>query len=432
MERIIGFFVDHGYTLELTFSFALFARFFKPKSHFWLRLAVSYLALLAFSIFWKYLNLPINFGTQMAKYLTMYIIAAVSVPFRNVTNTFSTIFVSACGVAMQHAVFVFYTIILEISGFDFDSVFSAVANPFLVVVGYCVISYVFYAKFKDVPPEKFESKSNIIMGVVIVLMSIGLYLLVEYSGVRQNEPFLYMLYAFYDITCSGLALVLEYNIVVGRKLIDDNEILEYLVYKQEEQYKTLKDNMELVNIKCHDMKQQISLFENRMDPGAMEEIKDLIKVFEVNYKTGNEVLDAFFAEKSLVLEKRDIEFNCIADGQAIDFMSPSEIYTLFGNAFDNAVDALSRVKEKNKLLSISVKEKLGMVIIHFENTYNADDLRLEDGMPVTTKDNRDYHGYGLRSIKLIAEKYGGTVSVEPRDGVFNLNVMIPIPNKPNS
>lgn len=429
MDQVVSFFVDHGYTIEITLAVTLFSLFFKKRRHCVLRFVAAYVILLAFSVFWQRLSLPQGILEQVVKYLTMQVICIVGVLLCNKVNLFSTLFVGVCGVAVQHGVFILYTVILSLSGNTYDSLFSVFLNPVLIGVCYTLIFYPFYRKFKNVAPEKFESKSNITLGVVVMLMTIVIYTAVECFQVRQTRSDLYILYALYDLICSGLALVLQYSIVVSRKLTDDNEILEYLVYRQEEQYNKLKNNMELVNIKCHDMKQQISLFESRMDAGALEEIKGIINVFEVSYKTGNKVLDAFFAEKSLLLKERDIELDCIVDGACISFLPPSEIYTLFGNAFDNAMEALSKLSGRSKLFTVSVREKLNMVIIHFENACEEEGLTFENGLPVTTKDNTDYHGYGMRSMQLIAEKYQGTLSVEVKDGVFNLNILIPAPTK---
>ena len=427
---VVGFFVDHGYTLELTAAFTMFTVYFERRNLFYGRFLLGYLALLGYSFLWSFAAPALGlsgFPAFFLKYSVMLLIATLNVLFTRKVRTYSLLFVAVCGMATQHVVYVFYTIILVLSGFGFDSLFSAIANPLLVVLGYSVIFRIFYAKFRGVNQEKFESASNVFVGLVVVVLSIVLYLLVEETQVRFEQKMVYILFAFYDVICAALALILQYNIVVSRKLLDDNEILQYLVYRQENQYESLKNNMELVNIKCHDMKQQISMYEDRMDPGALQEIRDLIEIFEVNYKTGNEVLDAFLAEKSLLLKDQEIEFNCIIDGKALSFMPNSEIYTLFGNAFDNAVEALSRVRKKNKLLSISVKQRMDLVVIHFENTCNEEELDFRGEFPMTTKENHDYHGLGLRSMKLIAEKYGGTMSVTVREGIFNLNIVIPVP-----
>ena len=51
----------------------------------------------------------------------------------------------------------------------------------------------------------------------------------------------------------------------------------------------------------------------------------------------------------------------------------------------------------------------------------------EDGLPETTKGNADYHGYGMRSIQAIIDKYGGTMNIEVKDGeVFVLSIVLPL------
>ena len=52
---------------------------------------------------------------------------------------------------------------------------------------------------------------------------------------------------------------------------------------------------------------------------------------------------------------------------------------------------------------------------------------MENGLPVTTKlDEQGFHGFGMKSIRLIAEKYDGSLSVKTQDNVFNLNILLPI------
>ena len=67
-------------------------------------------------------------------------------------------------------------------------------------------------------------------------------------------------------------------------------------------------------------------------------------------------------------------------------------------------------------------------MIHIENPFEGQ-LVLQDGIPVTTKSDKDYHGYGMRSMKYIIRKYGGDLSITTEDMLFQLNIMIPIPNK---
>ena len=48
----------------------------------------------------------------------------------------------------------------------------------------------------------------------------------------------------------------------------------------------------------------------------------------------------------------------------------------------------------------------------------------ESGLPLTTKDNREEHGYGLVNIRKVAQKYFGDIAIEQGDGMFVLHVML--------
>ena len=96
------------------------------------------------------------------------------------------------------------------------------------------------------------------------------------------------------------------------------------------------------------------------------------------------------------------------------------------NALDNAEEAVRKLEDHDKrAISVSIFSRHGIAILQVENFYEGD-LRFVDGLPVTTKGDPNYHGFGLKSIRSTAEKYGGTVSVQAEDGLFLLRVALPV------
>ena len=144
-------------------------------------------------------------------------------------------------------------------------------------------------------------------------------------------------------------------------------------------------------------------------------------------RSGNEVLDVIFTEKSLVCEQKNIRFERIADGEILNFLSASDAYSLLGNMIDNAIEAVSKVAEPaGRVISMMLRESKGMAFLQVENRYTGE-VVFEDGLPVTTKSNTLYHGYGMKSIRSIVEKYGGTLNIRAEDGVFRVTVLLPLP-----
>lgn len=127
------------------------------------------------------------------------------------------------------------------------------------------------------------------------------------------------------------------------------------------------------------------------------------------------------------MQKKKINLCIIADGSATAFIGEADIGALFGNILDNAIEAVENMELSDRMISLNVSQKKGFLYIHEDNRCD-DRLTFADGIPQTLKSDTDIHGFGTKSIKLIAEKYGGKALMACSDGVFSLDIVIPISN----
>ena len=79
-----------------------------------------------------------------------------------------------------------------------------------------------------------------------------------------------------------------------------------------------------------------------------------------------------------------------------------------------------------RLIHLTVSRQKGFVLVRVENYFEGE-LRFENGLPQTTKGDTAYHGYGIKSIRYSARKYGGQMDVSARDGWFELKLLFPLP-----
>ena len=115
------------------------------------------------------------------------------------------------------------------------------------------------------------------------------------------------------------------------------------------------------------------------------------------------------------------------DASHLDFMSTLDIYALLGNALDNAIENVSRYDDDDKrVISLTIKAVGDFLSIQLEN-YCEGDVVFADGLPVTTKRNRQYHGFGMKSMRHLATKYGGSMVTSVKDHVFILQILLPMP-----
>ena len=205
--------------------------------------------------------------------------------------------------------------------------------------------------------------------------------------------------------------------------------MQRLLQETQRQYALKSENIELINIKCHDIRKQVRDMAGRIElsPESAQELAGVVRIYDSTIDTKNRTLNTILTDKSLYCEGKGIELNCIIDGEKLSFINPNDLYALFGNLLDNAIEAVQKLKQPEKqIIGLKVTANGGTLVIHCENYYDGQ-IEYEDGLPRTGKEDARWHGFGLRSIRFIAEKYGGNMTVLPKEGVFNVNIAIPLP-----
>ena len=427
LQAVLGFIYDNGYAVELLAAFSVFACWYKCRKFFVLRYLLVFFLLLSASMIWNLFDVSSPWLTWI-KYIVMIGIAGGGVLFCTCSNLWDAVFCLVGGVATQHLYFRCISLILSFTRFGYESVFRMVITVALFIVVYVSVFFLFKKPLQEREEEgrRSSDRVSLMLGLAIIIVAIILHLYESTHDFLSTDPSLLSAFSCYGILCCLFTLGLEYSLFRNKALSVEKAVLEHLVEKQKEQYEHSKETIDIINVKCHDMKQHIALLESRIEPEELKEITSKIKVYETSYHTGNEVIDVFLAEKSLLFEKNKVQFNCIVDGGCIGFLKPSEIYALFGNACDNAIEALASVPEEDRIFTLSVKRQLDMAVIHMENVFSAD-LTFEDGLPRSTKGDFANHGFGMRSIRMVAEKYHGSVTVRAEGGIFNLNILLPLP-----
>lgn len=231
----------------------------------------------------------------------------------------------------------------------------------------------------------------------------------------------------YSILCCVFLLVIQFHIFEKSKLQQEQEITKYLLQLSQKQYELSRENINIINVKCHDLKHQLGKLKHISSEEEraryIAETQKAILIYDAFVKTGNKALDSVITEKSLLCESKGIRLCSIIDGDAIAFMENADIYALFGNALDNAIASVEGETEDKRIITLNVIRQGAIVRIHMDN-YCGSKLVFQDGLPATTNDDDGYHGFGCKSIKMIAEKYNGQVEMRKEDDRFCLDVLL--------
>ena len=364
-------------------------------------------------------SLPVQFVSFAGLFLLT--VAAMGFCFRlSVPSLFS---LCVAGYAVEHIAYHVAKIVQTLTGLfvgaslgaleDWELMELVVFPPvYLIALG--TIGY-FAAKIECW--KKTDMRFNA-LSIAVVFICVGLTRLVNSYGEEHSIPV-----SIYAITCCVMSLVVQFVLYRTVDLRMENTALNLMWQEERKQYELSKKTIDTINIKYHDLKHKLR--DMRLPEEEVESIQEAVRIYGSRIRTGNEALDVLLTENSLRCSEAGIRLTYMGNGADLGFMQTMDVYSLFGNAITNAVEAVEKLEDAEKKIIDIVSECRGeLVSIHISN-YFSGTLQIEDGLPKTSKTGEEgFHGYGMKSMKLIAEKYGGSLRASAEGDLFTLDIYL--------
>lgn len=407
-----------------------------PRSRFPLRAAAAAAGCFLMALIFPILNYDALYTSVMFLAFFALTIPAAKLCFD--TGWRGCVFCTVAGYSVQHLASVCYDIVLTICGFSgttqvysstaahFDPIPTAIFFEVYALV-YWGLYQIFGRRLKKDEEVTIQRPSLLVLVALVVLVEIVLNALVTYHKYENLDLVYYLAASLTNVICSLSVLVILFSLLLQKSLENELEVVYQMWRQEQKQYEISKQTIDLINVKCHDMKHQIRAISRQtsIDPAALEEMESVISIYGTIVKTGNQALDIILAEKNLYCQKNGVTISCIADGAKLSFMADSDIYSLFGNLLDNAIRSVVALEPDKRVISFSVRAEHALLSINSHNYYGGE-IRMERGLPVSDLAKTGYHGFGVKSMVLIVEKYGGTISFHAKNQVFNLNILFPL------
>ena len=435
------------FAIEIIAAEVLFTTTLKRQKKFWLRTAIWVATTLVATVICGFLP---DFILQNAIWSSLIFFGIFAVSLVALFFCFKETWVNVlfCGIAAytsQHFAFqicnMLFTLVQgvenQISGmyggeqqlafsFDLASLFWILVYAFCFFVVYVIFYFAFAKKLKKTPDLEVKSTTLLFLAGAGLLIEIVLNSIIIYSGQVKTE-FISIILGVYSCFCCLFLLSMQFGLIKTKSLENELDFVKRLMAQQTENYLINKENIELINMKCHDMRHQIrEIGKNKfISQDAIDEIENTINLYDSTVKTGSEVLDTILTAKSLTCAQNGIALTCVADGKQLTFMKDEEVYSLFGNALDNAIEAVMKIESlEERVIGLNLRPVGDFISLIIYNSYKGE-LLFEDGLPKTTKNDEHNHGFGVKSIKYIAERHGGTISVTTDGKIFTLQILFP-------
>lgn len=299
------------------------------------------------------------------------------------------------------------------------------------ILVYWLVFILWAYRIKSIQSIKENNLIVLVVGLVVIVVNIVFNSISQFFAANYYYNNIYMgIIASFNIMACLLVILFLFEVYYKTNLSKENEIMKELRKEEIAQYELSKETIELINIKCHDMKHQIvQIAKNQsMSEEAIENLSSLINIYDSSIVTSNKTLNVILSQKSLFCSQNGIKFSCVADAEKLGFMNDEDIYSLFGNIIDNAIEAVNDLTEDKKIISLNVKSVGNMLSISTYNFYGGK-IVLDNGLPVSSKKDSRYHGFGLKSVKMICEKYHGTLQIKTERETFAISILFILDNQ---
>jgi hypothetical protein len=376
----------------------------------------------------------VSFVAEALDFVAMLVLIVGALVFCYRVSIWTALFCATAGYVIQNLASCFtYSafLVVEGAGTNMSSPLFLPLNLLGMAVVYPVCYCLFVSPIRKNGLVEIENKKILLVLALVVLIAIVFDMENKYllnAGIPV--PFVMVLRAVHDVICV-FSLVLEFEMLYSRQLESDVAALERMDADQQAHYTLMRESVEAVNARMEVLRQHVraAAREGGASTAKLKELASETRMAELRLETNNDALDALLFVKGLACEREGITLSCIADGSALAFMDPVDIYSLVGNALDNSLDAVRKVDNPEKrAIGLVARRMGGMLTLNVTNYFDGT-VTMVDGLPKTTAADPTGHGLGTRSMRNVAEKYDGTVTFSSDGDVFHVNALIPIPEE---
>ena len=253
----------------------------------------------------------------------------------------------------------------------------------------------------------------------------------QYVVFEEDGSFEYLLSHWQLLAMHLLGLLSLFCILFSYKKLQQNfrlsteisllEQEEHSLNRYVEEAKTRYDETKSFR---HDIRNHIAVVKNLLQSGKLEEavsymedMDDMAEKMSFPCSTNNPVVDILVGNKLGIAKSMGIDVDCSLLLPYPCSLRDIDICIILSNALDNAIQAVKRLDAgMEKYIHVSGRMQGDFLMMEVENSFR--------GKSAVKK------GTGLSNIKAVAEKYSGAMSIETREDVFALQVLLVIPQHP--
>lgn len=288
--------------------------------------------------------------------------------------------------------------------------------------GVGLAAFFIFRSYTEKGEGQFNNRLKAVFSVIVLFVCAGIIRMEGILGLPDSASTYGMKDRVYQILCSCFILALQYGILERADMSRQMDAMRELIHQQRVQFETSKQNAQLVNEKYHDLKKMLNDFRGRLANEQIDALQQRIGGMTAVARTGNEILDVLLMEKAVLCTQKEIQITCYASESDLDFVEDIDLYFLMNNLLTNAMEATEKLPVGERFITINVSRSGDMALVHMENSCEGP-VEMENGLPKSQGDPR-YHGFGMKSVARLVDKYDGSLAVKYMDRVFCVDMTL--------
>ena len=206
-----------------------------------------------------------------------------------------------------------------------------------------------------------------------------------------------------------------------------------LLQMEEKQYRNTRQYLQETSAIRHDFRQHILYINELLKQGNTEKAKEYLSpIMDKVNRTHrvickNAAVDAIANHYDEKAKSNNVSVSWVIDLNETLPISEADMCAVMGNLVENAIIAVQQLEGDNRVVNV----RIGLLtpetlVISIYNAYKGRITLDKNGLPVTEKKN---HGIGLRSVRNIVERYGGSMEIETHNQLFNVSILMYEPDE---
>ncbi len=262
---------------------------------------------------------------------------------------------------------------------------------------------------------KFRKNSTVFIALLVsIFINSGVFVLIG-TNLQLSNSFKLMLAVTGFIMLISIIVICIYQ---QQASIKEQELEELKIITQEREsdnkyYELLEYQNNNLMLYAHDAKKHLSAIKNLTDNDEinayLEKLTDNLENYSALATSGNHHLDVILNKYIAQCEMKKINFTYDVRLSNLKSVEMYDLVTILSNILDNAVESAEKSKDKNIEFTTDYRNTYDVIVVK----NSCDEKPVSKGEVLkTTKDNKRFHGLGIKSVKKVLEKYDGDYSWE--------------------